>query len=177
MGEIIIRGERDSEEEVCLNILKNCLTPPWLIRALAMRAGAEFVPELSIVAELDGKIIGYGLYAKTTVEGTDSSVQPAATLALIAVQVEHRKTGVGGRIVRHGIDRCRGKGLGLVFSVFLPKFFSKYGFKPARALGLEPGIRLPDSDFLVMDAQGGLLEKIRGKVHFPSGLSLSATAK
>ncbi len=172
MGEIIIRGERNSEEEACLHILKNCLTPPWLVRALALRAGAEFTPDLSIVAERDGKMIGYGLYVKTTVEGPDSAIQPAATLALIAVQIEHRKTGVGGRIVRHGIDRCRG--LGLVFSVFLPRFFAKYDFKHARALGLEPGIRLPDSDFLVMDAQGGLLGKIKGKVHFPSGLSLSA---
>lgn len=154
-----------------MRILRNSLPAAWVERAKALRAAGEFSRELSIVADLGGKIVGYGLYAKTSVEGlADAPPQPSATLALIAVQVEHRKKGVGGRIVRHGIDRCRGLNLGLVFSVFLPDFFAKFGFQSAREQGLEPTIRIADKNFLVLDAHGGLLGKTKGKVHFPSAL-------
>src|SRR5579863_9726044 len=63
----------------------------------------------SFVAELDNEIIGHILFSRMLID-TDGGPVPAAALAPLAVAPGHQRLGVGGQLIRHGLDWLRGRG-------------------------------------------------------------------
>ena len=70
--------------------------------------------------------------------------------------------------MRHGLERCRGLGIQLVFAAGLPQYFARIGFRPAVPLGLKPDWPVPDDQFTVFDLNGSKLGQIRGTVSYPA---------
>ena len=60
----------------------------------ALRNGNAYIPELSLVAEENGKIIGYIMFTKATVSETE-----ILALAPLAVLPEYQRKGVGTAII------------------------------------------------------------------------------
>lgn len=173
-ADIIIRGERPEEAATCAEILRQAFGgDAGASVAKRFRESAEFAKELSVVADRGGKLLGYALYAPTTVTGQlngQPTTQRAAILATLGVLPAARKHGVGERLVRHGLERCRGLGIQLVFTTAQPAFFARIGFQPCRPYGLEPEVSVPEADFLAIDMQGNLLGRLKGLVQFPDAL-------
>ncbi|MEQ8426119.1 MAG: N-acetyltransferase, partial [Cyclobacteriaceae bacterium] len=63
-----------------------------------LRKSAAFIPELSMVAEHEGKIVGYILLTKIIIENGSESYDSLA-LAPVAVLPEFHGRGVGGRLI------------------------------------------------------------------------------
>lgn len=164
--EIIIRGEKSGERATSEEILRQAYgRENEVTLASAIRSLAEFNPNLSIVAANGDEILGYALYARVMVTG--STVLPAAALAVMGVRPEHRKLGVGERLIRHGLERCRGIKIDLVFASAIPQFLGRLGFQAAVPLGLKPDWEVPESDFTVFDLSGSRLGKVSGTVTYP----------
>lgn len=172
-GTIIIRGEAPSEVSVSTEILRQAFRRDNEVRlAAALRASAEFHKDLSVVAECNGEILGYALYVRSVVSGELNGAPatfPGAVLAVIGVRPQSQKMGAGERLVRHGVERCRGLGIELVFTWGLPNYFSRIGFEPTVPLGLSPEFPVPGG-LLGIDLKGGLLGKLKGKVTLPAAL-------
>ena len=164
--EIIIRAEKPSERGSCDAILREAYGGDAEANlATALRSTAEFNQNLSLVADNNSELLGYALYARVTVSGT--AIMPAATLAVMGVRKEHQRIGVGERLVRHGLERCRGLKIDLVFAVGLPAYFARIGFQPAMPLGLKPDWAVPEDQFMVFDLSGSKLGKFSGIVSYP----------
>lgn len=164
--EIIIRAEKPSERGVCDDILRQTYNgDAGANLAAAIRSTAEFNQNLSLVADNGGEILGYALYARVTVSGT--AIVPAASLAVMGVRPAHQKIGVGERLVRHGLERCRGLRIDLVFATALPQYLARIGFQPAVPLGLKPNWEVSDELFTVFDLSGSRLGKVSGTVTYP----------
>ena len=73
----------------------------------ALRQSDAFLPEMSLVAEIDGKIVGHILFTKVDIGG---SVQLA--LAPLSVLPEYQRRGFGSALMGEGHRRARELGSG-----------------------------------------------------------------
>ena len=163
----IIRSEKPEEREACDQILRAAFGRENEVElAASLRGLSDFNPNLSIVGADGTEVRGYALYQRATVDGINGP-QPALLLAPIGVDPAYQRKGVGERLVRHGLERCRVVGIELVFTVGLPEYFSRFGFQPAAPQGLTPNIPLPEDQFQVIDLSGKMLGNVQGTVNLP----------
>lgn len=165
--EIIVRGETPEERAGSEELVRAAYGREAEVRLVqTLRLSAEYNPKLSVVAANGSEILGYALYARVSLTGT--KIVPAAALAVMAVKADRRKLGVAERLVRHGLERCRGLGVQLVFTAGLPQYFERIGFRAAVPLGFKANWPVPDDQFSVFDLNGSLLGAAKGTVSYPA---------
>jgi len=132
----------------------------------ALRDGG-FV-RLSLVAESAGQIVGHVLFSELTIEGRDGLL-PALALAPLAVDPDFQRRGIGSKLVRRGLDRCREQGHRIVIVVGHPRFYPRFGFSRA----LTRGLCSPYSgeSFMAAELAEGALRNVTGAVHYPPPFS------
>ena len=127
-----------------------------------LRSSKSFIPELSIVAEVDGKVVGHILFTKIKIGSTNAM---ALALAPLAVLPEYQNHGIGGRLIEEG--HRIGKELGYEFCVVLghDEYYSRYGFKKAKEYLIEAPFPVDDKNFMAVrlndklnDFHGGMVE-------------------
>ncbi|GAB3795089.1 N-acetyltransferase [Micromonospora zhanjiangensis] len=104
---------------------------PGLVDAL--RATPAWLPELSIVAEAAGEIVGYALLSRVFVE---PGRVPALALGPVAVLPERQRLGYGTDVVQAALDAAADLGERLVVVLGDPAFYRRFGFQPASRFGL-----------------------------------------
>lgn len=109
----------------------------------ALRRGEAFIAELSLVAEANGKIIGHIMFTKAKV-GTESVL----ALAPLSVLPAYQRQGVGSALIREGHEIA--KGLGYAYAVVLgsEKYYPRFGYVPADALGIAAPFDVPKANFM-----------------------------
>jgi len=133
-----------------------------------IRKSPEFVPELSLVAEMNNEIVGHLLMSKASVTDQEQEYT-AIVLAPIAVKPEHQKRGIGRRLIEEGIRRCKALGFGLILLIGHPEYYPRLGFVSARSYGLElTQFEVPDDVFMVYEVIPGELQRIKGELKYPS---------
>ena len=91
-----------------------------------LRNSPAFIPELSLVAEEDGQIIGYIMFSKLR---------------------------IGGRLIKTGHQIARN--LGYEFAVLLgyPEYYRRFGYLPASTFGIKCPFEVPDECFMALNLQ------------------------
>lgn len=166
---MIIRTEsvKDIEEVYQLNVLAfgNREDESKLVERI--RSSEHFVPELSIVAEIENEIVGHVLLSRATVEDQEKK-SVVIVLAPIAVKPNYQRQGVGSRLIEEGIRRCRDLGYGAILLIGHPEYYPRLGFKSARKFGLElKQFEVPDDVFMVYEVENGKLLEIKGELKYP----------
>ena len=90
---------------------------------------------LSLVAEVENRIVGHVLFSPVTVEPPWGESRWAA-LGPIGVLPDFQGQGVGSRLVREGLDQCRSRGYDGVVLLGAPEYYSRFGFVRASDFGL-----------------------------------------
>ena len=110
-----------------------------------LRQSKSFIPELSLVAEIDGKIVGHILFTKASV-GKDTVL----ALAPLSVLPKFQKKGIGSALVSEGHNIA--KKLGYSYSVVLgsEKYYPKFGYIPAVNLGINTPVGVPEINFMAV---------------------------
>lgn len=132
-----------------------------------LRRSDDFIPELSLVAEKDGRIVGHVLFSPITIE-TEGGAVSALGLGPVAVRPELQRQGIGSELVRRGLKECRRLGHGIVVVIGHPSYYPRFGFSSARAKGLEIPSEVPDEAFMALALVPGALDGVEGIVRFPS---------
>lgn len=119
-------------------------------------------PRLSLVADVDGAVVGHVFFSPSTVE-SDRPAPDVAQLAPVSVAPSHQGRGVGSELVRVGLSRCRAIGWSAVFLVGDPAFYSRFDFRMAGPLGFSyPG---PSDRYLqVLELRSGALSGVGGRI-------------
>lgn len=123
------------------------------------------LPLYSYVAVVNGKIVGHVLFTRVTID-TDEHI-PCQILAPLAVIPDHQGTGVGSKLIAHGLDELAKAGVSLVFVLGHPGYYPRAGFRPALPLGLLAPYPIPEKNagaWMVQDLRGGLASKVSGCV-------------
>ncbi|BFT72175.1 GNAT family N-acetyltransferase [Paenibacillus sp. P36] len=132
-----------------------------------IRASEGFIPELSIVAEMNHQIVGHILLSKAHVVDEDKEHEVIA-LAPIAVKPDFQKQGVGAQLILEGIRKTKDLGYGAIFLIGHPSYYPKFGFVPARTFGFElKQFQVPDEVFMVCEIIEGYLKDWSGELRYP----------
>lgn len=130
-----------------------------------LRAGGNYIPELALVAEAEGMLIGHIMLTRTSF-ATASGPQPLLLLGPLAVVLERRGLGLGGRLVQAALNRAQARGHKAVILVGDPAYYSRLGFKPAISFGISNTDRIPDENVLACELIPGALQDMPGEISF-----------
>jgi putative acetyltransferase len=127
----------------------------------ALRAEEAHVPDACLVAERDGEVVGMAFTSVATLEEPETSLgfgfgagvvpsAPALVLAPMAVLPELQNEGVGGALVRELLRRAPAAApqFPLVSVLGHADYYPRFGFEPARPLGIRPPFDAPDEAWM-----------------------------
>ena len=152
---MIIRHERESDIDAIFNVTKAAFenhpisnhTEQYIVNAL--RAAKAL--SLSLVAEIDGKVVGHIAFSPVTIsDGTDHwyGIGPVSVLS------EFQRKGCGKALVNEGLARLKASGAQGCLLVGDPNYYKRFGFRnlpestlagvpPENFLGLPFGKHIP----------------------------------
>jgi putative acetyltransferase len=164
MSELSVREEAAADHARVDTIVEAAFEQPQeaaLVRAL--RDSAE--PQLSLVAELRGEVVGHVFFSPVTIEGASSAL-PVGGLAPLAVDPAVQRRGAGSALVRAGLQACGALGWQAVFLLGDPAYYSRFGFQLAAPLGFHYESEVFDAGFQVKEIVSGVLEGHSGWVRY-----------
>lgn len=137
-----------------------------------LRKDPAFIPELDLVMELDGKIIGQNMFMKAEIKADDGRSIPIMTMGPICITPELKRKGYGKILLDASLEKAAGLGYGSICMEGNIDFYGKSGFR----LASEFGIRyhdVPDGEetpfFLCKELIPGYLNGITGEYAPPAG--------
>ncbi len=120
---------------------------------------------ISLVALQDGEIAGHIAFSPVVIESGLSSFE-AIALAPMAVLPAYQRQGIGGQLVRAGLEECRRLGHGIIVLVGHPDYYPRFGFVPARPKDTECELEVPEEAWMILELREGALAGRRGTVRF-----------
>ena len=125
-----------------------------------LRKSKAFIPELSLVAVEENKIVGYILFTKIKIK---DNIELA--LAPLAVLPEYQRKGIGKKLIETGHNIA--KNLGYHYSIVLgsENYYSKMGYIPAIQYGIKAPFQVPDENFMAIKLNDTNIE-IKGTVEY-----------
>jgi predicted N-acetyltransferase YhbS len=133
-----------------------------------IRHSDRYIPQLSLVAELNHKIIGYIMFSY--VDLVTKEITKIIALAPVAVLPEYQNKGIGSLLVKTGLEKATKISSSIVIVLGNPQFYTRFGFKPAVNFGIESAFDVPNKYFMVKF----LSEKVRnyqGKIIYPAAFN------
>jgi predicted N-acetyltransferase YhbS len=128
------------------------------------RNEAAFVPELSIVAVTEGRVSGHILFTRIHIEGPGGRRVESLALAPLAVLPAFQRQGIGGQLIREGLDVARQSGFGSVIVLGHAAYYPKFGFVPAEKWGIRAPFEVPANVFMALELVPGALSDASGLV-------------
>ncbi|MGF1520282.1 MAG: GNAT family N-acetyltransferase [Nodosilinea sp.] len=121
---------------------------------------------LSLVALVEGAIVGHIFFSPVTVAVTQAEDAPLLGLAPLAVLPEFQRRGLGSQLVRQGLTLCAPRDAKAVVVLGDPSYYGRFGFVPAQDKGLTCEYTVPDGAFRVLELQPGALAGYQGLVRY-----------
>jgi putative acetyltransferase len=119
---------------------------------------------ISLVAVEADQVVGHILF--TPVQVASETPFDAMALGPMAVLPGYQRRGIGSRLVRSGLDACREAGHSVVFVLGHPRFYPRFGFTPAGAVGIAWEHPAPEDAFMVIELTPGALGGRTGIVKY-----------
>lgn len=113
--------------------------------AAALRKGTSFIPELSLVAETDGRLAGHILFTKAKIGETDALV-----LAPLSVSPQYQRQGIGMALIAEGHKTARRLGYPYALVLGSEAYYPKAGYVPAASLGIAIPKGFPEENFMAL---------------------------
>jgi putative acetyltransferase len=122
-------------------------------------------PTLSLLAYNGKQPVGHIIFTKATI--TTAPHIKASMLAPLAVVPEYQTQGIGGALIKKGLQLQAESGIELVFVLGHIKYYPKYGFTPAQKYGFEPTYPIPAEvagAWMVQALRPNIIGVVKGKV-------------
>lgn len=132
-----------------------------------LRKAPTFIPELSLVAELDNQLVGHILFTPLVIDNGQQQFQ-SLVLGPVSVLPEFQKQGIGGQLIVAGHQKASNLGFQSVILIGHPEYYPRFGYKTASGFGLKVAMELPSDDvFMAVELIENALSGVSGMVVFP----------
>lgn len=146
---LVLREERPADAAAIRAVLEAAFpTSAEADLVERIRAAGSLRPDLSLVAELDGAVVGHILLSPVTLE-TGGGPEPVLELAPMAVAPACQRQGIGSALVIAGLDAAEVRDEPLVLVLGHPWFYPRFGFRPASTFGIRAPGDASDAAFMV----------------------------
>jgi predicted N-acetyltransferase YhbS len=134
-----------------------------------LRRNPAFVKELSFVALFNGEVVGHILFFPVSIRG-EHAASPSLALAPMSVLPELQNMGIGGQMVKAGLEAAKQLGFKSVIVLGHKEYYPRFGFVPASRYGIKAPFDVPDEAFMALELQPGGLSDVSGTVQYPPEL-------
>ena len=131
-----------------------------------LRKSPDYVPALSLVAEIENTIVGYILFYPVEIVAEDASF-PSLALAPLAVLPDYQHKGIGKRLVKTGLMQAKQLGYPSVIVLGHPNYYPQFGFKRASEWNIRCPFEVPDASFFAIALKKDALAEVHGTVAYP----------
>ena len=166
--DVTIRAEQPGDLDGIAEVVEAAFGQPSEARLVeALRESDCFIPELSLVALIDDRVVGHVMITTAWLQDGDER-RPIANLAPLAVAPGLHRQGIGSALMGAVIARTKQRGEPLILLQGHPAYYPRFGFEHSVPLGIE--FDLPD---WAPSEAGQVLRltaydpTIRGKVVYP----------
>ena len=128
-----------------------------------LRQSKDFVPELSCVAEFDGKLVGHIIYTKSRIVDENGISHEMLTFGPLSVLPEYQSMGIGKALMRHTFEIARQMGYRAVLIFGHPDYYPRVGFRRAAELGIIAFDGHSRDAFMAYPLYAGALDGISGQ--------------
>lgn len=130
-----------------------------------VRRCKDFIPELSLVSEEDGNVVGHILFSKIRIIGEEE--HESLALSPMAVLPEFQRQGIGGKLIKEGLNRARELGFDSVIVLGHKDYYPRFGFERASKWRIKCSFQIPDEVFMAIELKDGALANKSGIVKYP----------
>lgn len=127
-----------------------------------LRKAPSFVKELSLVAEVEDKLVGHILFSEVKVD--DFTL---LALAPVSVLPEYKNKGIGKELISRGHEVARELGYKGIVLLGYPEYYSKFGYITSTKYDIKSSFEVPDEFFMAIQLEDGSLDLVDGVVVFP----------
>lgn len=120
-----------------------------------VRGSAAFIPDLSLVAEEDGNVVGHVMISRGRVEPNGEAIFLLGPIGVVPKRQGH---GIGRALVEAALEGARRLGAPCVALIGDPALYERFGFVQSEPLGVLPPAGWPSRPFqvAVLDADAEL---------------------
>ncbi|WP_281234667.1 GNAT family N-acetyltransferase [Flavobacterium gelatinilyticum] len=170
--EVIIRQEQKDDFESVFQLIEKAFEKEeysdhkeqFLVERL--RKSEIFIPELSLVAEIDGKIAGHILFTKLEIVNELDTFECLA-LAPVSVLPEFQGKGVGAKLILEGHNVAEKLGYKSVVLLGHENYYPKFGYERCSKYNIKMPFDVPAENCMVIPLTKDGLKKVYGNVVYP----------
>lgn len=137
-----------------------------------LRHSEAFIPELSLVAIFEGKVIGHILFSKIKIIRENQEETASLALAPMSVSPGFQQKGIGGQMIQHGIDKAKALHYKSVIVLGHEDYYPRFGFEPAEKWGIQSPYDVPSNVFMAIELVVDGLKNVSGLVQYPKEFDL-----
>jgi putative acetyltransferase len=167
--ELLIRTETAGDHDAIARVNREAFSGDAEAKLVSALRDDGYV-RLSLVAELDGQIVGHVLFSGLPIRTAHGTV-PALSVAPMAVLPTHQRQGVGTRLLREGLRLGREAGHRIVLVLGHKEYYPRFGFSPELARSIAcpfPGV---GDHWMALELVPEALFGVTGAAEFPPPFS------
>ena len=174
-NDLIIRTETEKDYKTAENVTReafwNVYRPGCLEHYVLnrFRSNKNFIPQLSLVLEKDGEIIGHIMYARAEIETESGTKLPVMTFGPFSILPQYRGKGYGKQLLEYSMEQAAEMGAKALAITGDINLYGRFGFVVAKTKNIFYK-EYPDADFfLIKELKDGFLSDIKGYYTDPDG--------
>ena len=138
-----------------------------------IRDSKYYIPELSFVAELDGKVVGHFLFSKFPLSPTregghdDETESGIVMLAPVSVHADYFRQGIGTAMLLQGMEKVRELGYRGITVEGNYRFYNRLGFRTSSEYHIYPTSGYPMQEprcMMCQETYEGALDGVHGYI-------------
>ena len=163
---IILRREIPADIPLIHELNRMAFEGPGEARVVDLLRG-HCDPFLSIVAEINGQIVGHVLFTPVQLIPDKGETLQGMGLAPLAVHPDFQNQGIGTILCKAGLEEMQASGTPFVVVLGHPSYYPRFGFEPAVQFNLRSAHEeVPDDAFMVKVFRPQKLEGLSGVVYY-----------
>jgi putative acetyltransferase len=162
---LIIRPETAADHDAIRKVNDEAFGEPIEAKIVdAIRASDRYVPELSLVAVSEGQTLGQVISSYVDVEPGTRRVLQVGPLAVLP---SHQRHGIGSALMEETIRIADARGEPLLLIEGNPKYYERFGFTRADAVGIEPPPEAHGPQYFMIRPLASYDPAFRGRAIYP----------